>query len=71
MRTPVTSVTAHTDERSATMLRKAIIGAVVIAGFYFIITNPQGAADLVETVWNWFFDEFVQGVFDFLGALFA
>ncbi len=51
-------------------MRKFIVGAIVLFVAYFLITNPEGAASLVETTWNAIVS-FFESVLDFIGALFS
>jgi len=51
-------------------MRKVIVGAVVLFIAYFLVTNPQGAANLVEGAWDAIVS-FFESVLDFIGALFS
>jgi hypothetical protein len=51
-------------------MRKLIIGALVLFVAYFLVTNPEGAADTVETLWNGIVS-FFESVLDFITALFS
>jgi cell shape-determining protein MreC len=51
-------------------MRKFIVGAIVLFIAYFLVTNPEGAASIVETAWNAVVS-FFESVLDFIGALFS
>jgi cell shape-determining protein MreC len=51
-------------------MRKVIVGAVVLFIAYFLVTNPEGAASIVENAWNAVVS-FFESVLDFIGALFS
>jgi hypothetical protein len=51
-------------------MRKVIVGAIVLFIAYFLVTNPQGAASLVEGAWNAIVS-FFESVLDFIAALFS
>ncbi len=50
-------------------MRKLIIGAVILFVVYFLVTNPEGAAGLVEGIWDAIVG-FFDAVLEFVGALF-
>lgn len=51
-------------------MRKLIVGAVVLFIAYFLITNPEGAANLVQGAWDAVVS-FFESVLDFITALFS
>lgn len=51
-------------------MRKFIIGAIVLFIVYFLVTNPTGAASIVEGAWNAVVS-FFESILDFISALFA
>lgn len=51
-------------------MRKVIIGAVVLFVAYFLVTNPEGAASVVQTAWTAVVS-FFESVLNFISALFA
>ena len=51
-------------------MRKVIVGAVVLFIVYFLITNPEGAAEIVQSAWDAIVS-FFESVLDFIGALFS
>ena len=50
-------------------MRKVIIGAVVLFIAYFLVTNPEGAASIVQSAWEAIVS-FFESVLDFISALF-
>ncbi len=51
-------------------MRKFIVGALVLFVAYFLVTNPEGAASIVQTAWNAVVS-FFESVLDFVSALFS
>jgi hypothetical protein len=51
-------------------MRKFIVGAIVLFIAYFLITNPEGAANLVQGIWNAVVS-FFDSVLNFISALFS
>lgn len=51
-------------------MRKVIVGAVVLFIAYFLVTNPEGAASIVQSAWAAIVS-FFESVLDFIGALFS
>lgn len=50
-------------------MRKVIVVAIVLFIAYFLITNPEGAASIVEGAWNAVVS-FFESIGDFITALF-
>jgi hypothetical protein len=51
-------------------MRKVVVGAVVLFIAYFLVTNPEGAASIVQSAWAAIVS-FFESVLDFISALFA
>lgn len=51
-------------------MRKLIVGALVLFIAYFLVTNPEGAASIVESAWDAIVS-FFESVLDFISALFS
>jgi hypothetical protein len=51
-------------------VRKVIVGVIVLFIVYFLVTNPEGAAGLVQGAWDAIVS-FFEAVLDFIGALFS
>lgn len=51
-------------------MRKFIVGALILFVAYFLVTNPEGAASIVQTAWNAVVS-FFESVLDFVSALFS
>lgn len=51
-------------------MRKVLVGAGVLFIAYFLVTNPEGAASIVQTAWDAVVS-FFESVLDFISALFA
>jgi cell shape-determining protein MreC len=51
-------------------MRKVIVGALVLFIAYFLVTNPEGAASIVESAWDAIVS-FFESVLDFISALFS
>lgn len=51
-------------------MRKFIVGALVLFVAYFLVTNPEGAASIVQTAWNAVVS-FFESILDFVSALFS
>ena len=51
-------------------MRKFIVGALILFVAYFLVTNPGGAASIVQTAWNAVVS-FFESVLDFVSALFS
>jgi len=53
-----------------TEMRKFIVGAIVLFVVYFLVTNPEGAANLVQGIWDAVVS-FFDSVLNFISALFS
>jgi hypothetical protein len=51
-------------------VRKFVIGAIVLFVAYFLVTNPEGAAAIVEGAWNAVV-AFFESILNFISALFS
>jgi hypothetical protein len=51
-------------------VRKLLIAAGVLFVAYFLITQPAGAANVVEDIWDVIVTLF-EGIADFIGELFS
>jgi len=51
-------------------MRKVIVGVLVLFIAYFLVTNPEGAASIVESAWDAIVS-FFESVLDFISALFS
>jgi hypothetical protein len=51
-------------------MRKFLVGAFVLFLVYVLVTNPEGAATLVQGLWD-AVTSFFQSVLDFISALFS
>lgn len=51
-------------------MRKVLVGAVVLFVAYFLVTNPEGAASIVQSAWGAVVS-FFESVLAFVSALFA
>lgn len=51
-------------------MRKLIVGALILFVAYFLVTNPEGAASIVQSAWAAVVS-FFESVLDFISALFA
>lgn len=51
-------------------MRKFIVGAIVLFIVYFLVTNPEGAASIVQGAWDAVVS-FFDSILDFVSALFS